>query len=194
MMKIRFVACLIGAVLLLSSFDVQKCADALQKAYEENDYDAFVAAFPDKFENMLEVYGYDYINGKKILYDHYREHFEFLFSNERVMETKVLDKLLSLSYNCIWDADAVNSLIGGAYQLLVCAPHRMTEYFSEKTDEEVTSFLQLSLTTIDSENDYYLKEYNKLIEIYTLYSDRIVKLLKIAFERAKKASEILVVY
>ncbi len=65
MMKIRFVACLIGAVLLLSSFDVQKCADALQKAYEENDYDAFVAAFPDKFENMLEVYGYDYINGKK---------------------------------------------------------------------------------------------------------------------------------
>ncbi len=70
----------------------------------------------------------------------------------------------------------------------------MTEYFSEKTDEEVTSFLQLSLTTIDSENDYYLKEYNKLIEIYTLYSDRIVKLLKIAFERAKKASELLVVY
>ena len=87
-----------GSIILLFSFDVQKCADALQKAYEEKDYDAFVDAFPDKYEDFINVYGYDFDNWqKKILYDDANEHLNFLLSNDRVLESKVLDKLLSLS-------------------------------------------------------------------------------------------------
>ena len=35
MSKFKYFTYIIGAILLFSSFDVQKCADALQKAYEE---------------------------------------------------------------------------------------------------------------------------------------------------------------
>ncbi len=195
MNKFRFAASLICAVLLLSSFDVQKCAEALQKAYEEQDYDAFVAAFPDKYEDFVNVYGYDMINGtKKILYDCGYEHIKYLFSNDRIVETKVLDKLLGLSYNYIWAADAVNYVIDDTRQLLISKPQRMTEYFSEKTDEEVISFLQMALTCLYSDNKWYLKDYYNIIETYTPYSDRIAKLAKVAFERAKKACDVLVVY
>ena len=136
-----------GSIILLFSFDVQKCADALQKAYEEKDYDAFVDAFPDKYEDFINVYGYDFDNWqKKILYDDANEHLNFLLSNDRVLESKVLDKLLSLSYNYIWSStDAGFDVIDGTLQLLLNHPKRMTEYFSKKTDEEVISFLQMAL-------------------------------------------------
>ena len=195
MNRFYFITYLIGAFLLLSSFNVQKCADALQKAYEEKDYDAFVDAFPDKYEDFVNVYYWDNIKNKKmILYDHYVEHLDFLFNSPKVIEGKVLDKLLSLSYNYIWGADAVSQVIYETEKLLLEYPKRFTEYFSGKTDEEVISFLQMALTNIDTDNSYYLKGYYKLLETYTPYSGRIVKLAKIAFERAKKACDVLVVY
>jgi len=195
MSRFSFIIYMIGTIILLSSFDVQKCADALQKAYEEKDYDAFVDAFPDKYEDFVNVYYWDNIkNEKMILYDHYVEHLDFLFNSPKVIEGKVLDKLLSLSYNYIWGADAVSQVIYETEKLLLEYPKRFTEYFSGKTDEEVISFLQMALTNIDTDNSYYLKGYYKLLETYTPYSGRIVKLAKIAFERAKKACDVLVVY
>ena len=195
MSRFSFIIYMIGTIILLSSFDVQKCADALQKAYEEKDYDAFVDAFPDKYEDFLNVYGYDKKNGQgNPLYDHYVEHLDFLFNNEKVLEENVLNKLLSLSYNYIWRSDAVSQVIYETEKLLLEYPKRFTEYFSGKTDEEVISFIQMALTNIDTDNSYYLKGYYKLLETYTPYSGRIVKLAKIAFERAKKACDVLVVY
>lgn len=65
MFKFRFMAYMIGAVILFSSFDVQKCADSLKAAYDAKDYDAYVDAFPDKYDDFVKVYGYDHKNGKK---------------------------------------------------------------------------------------------------------------------------------
>ena len=62
MSKFKYFTYIIGTILLFSSFDVQKCADALQKAYEEKNYDAFVDAFPDKYGDFVNVYGYDFEN------------------------------------------------------------------------------------------------------------------------------------
>ena len=45
---------------------------------------AYVDAFPDKYEDFVQVYGYDHKNGvKTILYDCSYEHIDFLFSSER---------------------------------------------------------------------------------------------------------------
>lgn len=188
-------AYIIGAVILFSSFDVQKCADLLKAAYDAKDYDAYVDAFPDKYDDFVKVYGYDHINGEKtILYDCAYEHIDFLFSSERVVEQKILDKLLSLSYDFIWDADAVNYVITRTEQILLDYPQRMTEYFDGKTDDAVISFLQMALTCLDSDNDYYLEGCRKFVETYTPYSNRIVRLLKVAQEKAKEASEVLVIY
>ncbi len=194
MSRLCFITYLMGSIILLFSFDVQKCADALQKAYEEKDYDAFVDAFPDKYEDFINVYGYDFDNWqKKILYDDANEHLNFLLSNDRVLESKVLDKLLSLSYNYIWSStDAGFDVIDGTLQLLLNHPKRMTEYFSKKTDEEVISFLQMAL--IGFFPIYILKHGNELIEIYKPYSKRMVRLLKIACVRAQKATETMVIY
>lgn len=195
MFKFRFMAYMIGTVVLVSSFDVQKCADSLNAAYDAKDYDAYVDAFPDKYEDFVKVYGYDHKNGvKTILYDCSYEHIDFLFSSERVVEQKVLDKLLSLSYGYIWDADAVKYVIMGVKRILFDYPQRMTEYFAGKTDDEVISFLQMALTCLYSDNEYYLEGCRKLVETYTPYSNRIVRLLKVAQEKAKEASEVLVIY
>ncbi len=194
MSKFSLIIYMIGIIILLSSFDVQKCADALQKAYEEKDYDAFVDAFPDKYEDFINVYGYDFDNWqKKILYDDANEHLNFLFSNDGVLESKVLDKILSLSYNYVWSStDAVEYVIDGTLQLLLNHPKRMTSYFFKKTDEEVISFLQMAL--IGFFPVYILKHGNELIEIYKPYSKRMVRLLKIACVRAQKATETMVIY
>ncbi len=194
MNRFRFIIYMLGVVLLFSSFDVQKCAEALQKAYEEKDYDAYVDAFPDKYEDFVNIYGYDHKNKQiNILYDCYDEHLDFLFNNKKILEDKVLDKLLSLSYNFVWNSTGAG-FINETEKILLEYPKRMIEYFSTKTDEEVISFLQMALTNIDTDNSYYLKGYYKLLETYTPYSGRIVKLAKIAFERAKKACDVLVVY
>lgn len=195
MFKFRFMAYMIGAVIMFSSFDVQKCADSLKAAYDAKDYDAYVDVFPDKYEDFVKVYGYDLKRGEKtILYDCSYEHIAFFFSSERVVEQKVLDKLLSLSYGFIWDADAVNYVITRTEQILLDYPQRMTGYFAGKTDDEVISFLQMALTCLDSDNDYYLEGCRNLVETYTPFSNRIVRLLKIAQEKAKEASEVLVIY
>ena len=194
MSKFKYFTYIIGTILLFSSFDVQKCADALQKAYEEKNHDAFVDAFPDKYGDFVNVYGYDFDNWqKKILYDDANEHISFLFSTDRVLESKVLDKLLSLSYNYVWSStDAVEYVIDGTLQLLLNHPNRMTAYFSKKTDEEVILFLQMAL--IGFFPDYILKQGNELVEIYKPYSKRMVQLLKIACVRAQKATETMVIY
>ena len=193
MNKIIFIAYLTVAVLLFSSFDVQKRAEALQKAYEEKDYDAFIDAFPDKYEDFVNIYGYD-SKELHILYFFSNDHLEFLFSNDRIIETKVLDKLLSLSNDYVWQADAVSFVIIETRQLLLEHPKRITEYLSGKSDAEVISFFQMALTCLLPEDKDYLSEYHKLYDVYTPYPDRIVRLLKVAFERAKQASEVLIVY
>lgn len=133
------------------------------------------------------------IIGKKILYDDANEHISFLLSTDRVLESKVLDKLLSLSYNYVWSStDAVEYVIDGTLQLLLNHPNRMTAYFSKKTDEEVILFLQMAL--IGFFPDYILKQGNELVEIYKPYSKRMVQLLKIACVRAQKATETMVIY
>lgn len=99
-----------------------------------------------------------------ILYDDANEHISFLFSTDRVLESKVLDKLLSLSYNYVWSStDAVEYVIDGTLQLLLNHPNRMTAYFSKKTDEEVILFLQMAL--IGFFPDYILKQGNELVEM-----------------------------
>ena len=99
-----------------------------------------------------------------------------------------------MSYGYIWDADAVKYVIMGVKRILFDYPQRMTEYFAGKTDDEVISFLQMALTCLYSDNEYYLEGCRKLVETYTPYSNRIVRLLKVAQEKAKEASEVLVIY
>lgn len=128
MFKFRFMAYMIGAVIMFSSFDVQKCADSLKAAYDAKDYDAYVDAFPDKYEDFVKVYGYDHKNGvKTILYDCSYEHIDFLFSSERDsgfpqrFDKTTLSSLPPLS-DYTFSVSEIESKIGGEFSFFPLAP------------------------------------------------------------------------
>ena len=52
----------------LASTDAEERLKNYQKAYEEKNYDAFVDAFPDKYDDFVNVYGYDFDNWQKKYY------------------------------------------------------------------------------------------------------------------------------
>ena len=91
-------------VLFAQGIDLER----LNNAFTKKDWLTFVDCFPKSFTEFMEVYGYDTVTGAKPMYDVAYEHIKFLFSDNRILESENLDKLLQLTYGSYWDADATS--------------------------------------------------------------------------------------
>ncbi len=70
----------------------------------------FFAAFPNDFKSFNSLYGYIEGKGAMPLYDQYSNHINFICRMRVIEEEEFLKKLVNLSLNGHWDADAINLL------------------------------------------------------------------------------------
>jgi hypothetical protein len=69
----------------------------------------FFYAFPNSFSSFQRMYGYDDHKGSAPLYSISREHISLFFKTADMVDDKIFSqKLLDISKNGKWDADAVN--------------------------------------------------------------------------------------
>lgn len=178
-MKIKQVVLLLFSCLTLALDAQETKIQNLKSSFLQNDWDTFFEAFPETFEEFLNIYGYDE-NGPRPLYSGY-EHINFLFSSSRIYESYYFNKLLSLTQGYKWDADAPNYLSDNIFRMLMENPARIIDLLHNKKQTEIINFLRCAIYTPYPKHEHYLNELNELIEKYRLTSPRIACCLMKAY-------------
>lgn len=167
-----------GIVTICSSAQESLHIDELQHAYIKKDWSSFADAFPKTFSDFMELYGYDFHDGAKPLYDVAFEHISFLFSDERITEPQFLDKLLMLTEGYYWAADATSYLQMGIEDIIKGKPETIAGFMKTKPDVLVKDFLKCAIATPhpEPENTHYYQDYLKTMKLYEDISPQIVQL------------------
>ena len=158
--------------------------EELEHSYIQKDWSSFADNFPETFSDFMEIYGYDINKGAKPLYYVAFEHISFLFSDERIMEDKYLDKLLILTEGYYWDADATSYLGKGIEDIIKGEPEMIAEYMIDKPDILIKYFLKSAIATPypEPENTPYYQDYLATKKLYEVISPRIVRLFEMAHQ------------
>jgi hypothetical protein len=100
----------------------------------------FFENFPSNYNDFQHVYGYE--NGKKgELYDVGFKHIHELFNQlECINDTVYYKKLVDISLNGSWDADAVSYFQRGVWSRVFKNPQLATHILSLYSEEEIKSF------------------------------------------------------
>jgi len=115
-------------------------ADLLQVAYSKNNYFLFFKAFPDTFEDFLNLYGFDDEKGEMPLYLCYEKHIKFFFKSYDLNKGKFIPKLFNLAKEGHWAADATGVLQNEILIFIEIHPNDVVGYLETKPDSEVTHF------------------------------------------------------
>lgn len=133
-------------------------ANQLSERYKKSDYPGFLNLFPNSFNEFIDLYGYDDITGKKLLYSVYVEHLNFFFSPVGVNKTELYLKVFNIALNGEWDADAPNLFRNKLVDLILDDADGFIKLFSTKPDNEVSSFWFFVFDGPTEKNDLQLKE------------------------------------
>ncbi len=73
-----------------------------------NKYNEF---FPSSFKEFTDYFGFDDEKGKMPLYDNANDYIDLFFSDKNINTEYIYNKVIKISQNGEWEADAVNFLI-----------------------------------------------------------------------------------
>jgi hypothetical protein len=101
---------------------------------------AFFNAFPSTFEELNELYGYNN-HTPAILYSSSYDHIIGLFNNlDLINDTVYYKKIISISINGHWDADAVNAFQKGLTKRTISNPELIVDILQNMPDDTIKSF------------------------------------------------------
>jgi hypothetical protein len=131
---------------------LQKRADTLVKLYEKikdsKDSDsileqkiAFLKLFPHSFLLFDSIYGYDDEKGPQLLYYKAEDHILNLFFDlDNINEYAFIKKVVDISLNGQWDADAISYFQMGLQESLLEKPYAYYKILNSYSEEEIASF------------------------------------------------------
>lgn len=122
----------------------------------------FFYAFPSSFSSFQRIYGYEDYKGAAPLYGVAREHINLFFKTADMMDKKIFSqKLLEISRNGKWDADAVNYFQEGLRVYFFTHNKSLLELLSKNKRDDIYMFWYFF-----SDGPHFNKEvYNKVIEL-----------------------------
>lgn len=148
---------------------ILELAKNLNIYFAKKDAENFFKTFPNKYEKFNDLYGYDDVLGKKILYDKYPEHINFLFNNGKVKTGDLITKSISLSICTKWEADA-NSFLQKEIRFLI--KNNTKEFIYELNNISLSDnmcfwifLLDNSIVKDKKNKEFYTNLYNKVKEI-----------------------------
>jgi len=105
----------------------------------------FFCAFPNSFEEMKEVFGYDDVKGEAPLYNYpIGENMIGFFSKlESIPDSIYFDKYIRININGTWEADNIREAFGFGSKLYFESEKacKFLSYFSDKEIESVFKFI-----------------------------------------------------
>ena len=126
--------------------DINKNILQLNNAYVKNDYNTFWELFPGDFNQFVQFYGYSrHELGLISLYNSYNEHLSYLFSNKLTIDKKRIRKLISISIDGYWEADATGLFQDKIRNLLMYYPELFIEILLEYSDNSIRNFWEYIL-------------------------------------------------
>ena len=164
-------------------------AEILIDAYSKKDYEIFAFGFPTSFQEFWDLFGWnsDAKTGN-VLYERNVDFLEYFFSDERVLKTENLNKLVSISKSYRYEVEAPDLLSRLARILIRTYPQEIALYLEVKDDEEIVSFFRLCLYSGSDyySSDCYKRKYNALVKALRPYSLKMESYLRSAYESFKQ--------
>lgn len=162
--------------------NVQQQADTLIKYADKEGLEAdelFFCAFPNSFDEMQELFGFDRIKGAAPLYDypigkHIIEHFAQLNSIDKEI---YYNKFINICIDGVWEADNIREAFGFADRI-VSDSDAACLALSLRTDQEVISVFHFIFDGPIPHNKFNEEVYNQLLPILTEQNERLAALLE----------------
>lgn len=138
----------------------------------QSDYKAFFYAFPSDFNQFVHVYGYIDIGKDSVwyapLYKDGYDQVSYLFSHaEDVPEKNFINKIIKLSQNSFWQADACNFLHHYSYEYVCKHIDSVVRELKKCSNEEQYQFWYFLFNGPHSDK----KDYAKLFELIKVNND-----------------------
>lgn len=163
---------------LLSSLTLTERADSLNNLYQEiqqakdikckDHYKLlFFKVFPDKFQLLDSIYGYDEETGPAMLYKQAVNHIIYgFFKLDNIPEEVFAQKIIELSFYGTWDADAISYFQQGVRNSTIGNTELFCHLLSNYNDENVLSFWHFHFDGPHPENHQeYFESLHKRVKI-----------------------------
>lgn len=165
--------------------DIQDVMQLLITAYENNDHDAFVDAFPFSYVDYVRLFYYNpKINPQNNLYFQALDYCKYLLLGKKAFDSKILDKLVVLSKDYRYHFEDVDfSLIHYLRSFINKYDQETAQYLETKDDSEVISFLRMTF------QDYIPCSERRRRILYiqkglACYSEQLIPLINVAHKLA----------
>ena len=135
----------------------------LKKAYDKKDYLTFYKNFPNTFDELEMIYGFEDNIGKKPLYDISFEHINYFFEfKDHIALDEFIVRCYKISENGIWEADAVAYFQINLTNLVIKHPKEVVEMLNTLSKKEEKAFWFFVFDG-SSKNDIGNKEKFKIV-------------------------------
>jgi hypothetical protein len=143
----------------------------------------FFCAFPDSFENMQEVFGFDIEEGAAPLYDHPTgtnviQYFRHL---ESIPDSIYFDKYVKININGVWEADNIREAFNFGSRLSENTKNACMA-LSKFSDIEIKSVFRFIFDGPHPKNKYNENLYNKLKPKIDSQDKRLGRILGQAYD------------
>ncbi|MFA5670287.1 MAG: hypothetical protein WC967_13675 [Balneolaceae bacterium] len=154
---------------------VEKLKNYFHKSFEKPDSlkyrNLFFEAFPNSFSELDSLYGYN--DGKAgPLYDEGVDHIIVLFNKlDSIPDSIYFEKLINVSFEGSWDADAINYFQHGLHQRSLEKPELLFSLLQNYPDKKVQSFFHFFYDGVHPPFEEIPADFQNLNSQYpTLYS------------------------
>ncbi len=123
----------------------QKTLESLYLTYKKESsvkiINEFFYAFPSSFSEFQKLYGYDDKKGESIYYKFGLEHITLFYKASESIEKKIFaSKVIAISSNGKWDADAVNYFQEGLRNYFFKESKSVIDILNKKSNNEIEGF------------------------------------------------------
>lgn len=101
---------------------------------------AFLKLFPHSFSLFNSIYGYDDENGARLLYYEAENHTDLFFNLESINQDAFIKKVIDISLNGHWEADAINYFRMKMKESLLENPELYYVILNSYSESEILSF------------------------------------------------------
>lgn len=135
----------------------------LKEAYNKKDYLIFYKSFPNTYNELLSIYGFDDKTGEKPLYTLADKHIDYFFEfKDHIALDEFISRCYQISKNGIWEADAVAYFQINLTNLVIKHPKEVVEMLNTLSKKEEKEFW-FFLFDGSSKNDIGNKEKFKIV-------------------------------
>lgn len=136
----------------------------------------FFCAFPNSFEKMQAVFGYDMYKGASPLYFKGKEVIEYFGKLESIPDFLYYEKYISINIDGVWEADNIRAAFG-FHKSLMKDPENACKALSKFTDNEIKSVYRFIFDGPHPINRHNKKLYEKLKLIISVQNSHLGHLL-----------------